>query len=126
MSLRGLGTDIVAVARIAALVERHGDRFLERCFRPGELAVVRERMPAAAHAALAARWAAKEAFIKALAGRGTGVVYRDIEVVRQPDGAPQLRLHGTAAAALAACGGGGVLVSLSHERDYAVATVVLL
>jgi holo-[acyl-carrier protein] synthase len=126
LSLQGLGTDIVAVARIAALVARHGDRFLDRCFRPGELQVLRERVPAAAHAALAARWAAKEAFIKALGGRGAGVVYRDIEVVRQPDGAPQLRLHGTAALALAACGASGALVSLSHERDYAVATVVLV
>jgi holo-[acyl-carrier protein] synthase len=126
LSLRGIGTDIVAVARIASLVERHGDRFLARCFRPGELAVLRERVPAAAHAALAARWAAKEAFVKALAGRGTGVVYRDIEVVRRPDGAPELRLHGSAAAALAAAGAGGTLVSLSHERDYAAATVVLL
>ncbi len=126
MSLRGLGTDIVAVARIAALVERHGDRFLARCFQPGERELLRERVPAAAHAALAARWAAKEAFVKALAGRGLGVVYRDIEVVRGPGGAPGLRLHGSAAAALAAAGASGTLVSLSHERDYAVATVVLL
>ncbi len=126
MSVRGLGTDIVAVARIAALVEHHGDRFLARCFRPGELAVLRERVPAAAHAALAARWAAKEAFVKALAGRGAGVVYRDIEVVRRPDGAPELRLHGAAAAALAAAGAGAALVSLSHEQEYAMATVVLV
>ncbi len=126
MSLRGLGTDIVAVGRIAALVERHGDRFLARCFRPGELALLGERVPAAAHAALAARWAAKEAFVKALGGRGAGVVYRDIEVVRRPDGAPELRLHGSAAAALVGIGATGTLVSLSHEREYAAATVVLL
>jgi holo-[acyl-carrier protein] synthase len=125
LSLHGLGTDIVAVARIAALADRYGDRFLHRCFRPGELAVLRERVPAAAYAALAARWAAKEAFIKALAGHGAGVVYRDIEVVRRPDGAPELRLHGSAAAALATAGASAALVSLSHEREYAVATVVL-
>lgn len=126
MSLRGLGTDIVAVARIAAVVERHGERFLARCYRPGELAVVRAREPAAAHAALAARWAAKEAFVKAVGPHGAGVVYRDIEVLRGDDGAPSLRLHATAAAALAAAGATATLISLSHEQEYAVATVVLL
>jgi len=126
LSLHGLGTDIVAVARIAALVDRYGDRFLTRCFRPREQALLDERVPAAAYAALAARWAAKEAFIKAVGARGAGVVYRDIEVVRRPDGAPELRLHGSAAAALAAAGARGTLVSLSHEGQYAVATVVLV
>lgn len=125
MSIRGIGTDIVAVARIAALLERHGDRFLARCFRAGEQAVLAERVPAAAHAALAARWAAKEAFVKAVGGAGAQVVYRDVEVVRRADGSPALRLHGSAAAALATTGATGALVSLSHERDYAVATVVL-
>jgi holo-[acyl-carrier protein] synthase len=126
LSLHGLGTDIVAVARIAALVDRYGDRFLARCFRPGEQALLDDRVPAAAHAALAARWAAKEAFIKAVGAHGAAVVYRDIEVVRRPDGAPELRLHGSATAALAAAGASGTLVSLSHERQYAVATVVLV
>jgi holo-[acyl-carrier protein] synthase len=126
LSIRGLGTDIVAVARIAALVERHGERFLARCFRPAEQSVLRERVPAAAHAALAARWAAKEAFVKAVGERGSPVVYRDVEVVRGPDGSPSLRLHGSAAAALAAAGARSTLVSLSHERDFAIATVVLL
>lgn len=126
MSLRGLGTDIVSVARIAAVVERHGERFLARCYRPGELAVVRDRVPAAAQAALAARWAAKEAFVKAVGPHGAGVVYRDVEVVRGDDGAPRLHLHGTAQAALAAAGAEGTLLSLSHEQEFAIATVVLV
>ncbi len=125
MSIRGLGTDIVSVARIGDLVARHGARFLDRCFRPREQAVL-ARPGAAGAAALAARWAAKEAFIKALGAHGRGVVYRDVEVVRAADGAPTLALHGSAARAFAAAGADRSLVTLSHERDHAVATVILV
>jgi holo-[acyl-carrier protein] synthase len=125
VSVLGLGTDIVEVARIARLVEDHGDRFLRRVYQPGEL-VVLERQPAAAAAALAARWAAKEACIKALGAAATGVGYRSIEVVREASGQPRLVLHGPAASALAELGGTDALVTLSHERDHAVATVLLL
>jgi len=120
----GLGTDIVEVARIADLAARHGDRFLDRCFRPAERALAAARGPAGA-AALAARWAAREAFLKALGGQVSGIPYRDIEVVRAAAGAPSLRLHGRAAEALAARGGRRVHLALSHERAFAVATVVI-
>lgn len=125
MGVRGLGTDIVRVDRIAALVARHGDRFLNRVYRPGELTVL-ERIGPAAAAALAARWAAKEAFLKALGPRATGIPYRDVEVVRGEGGAPRLALHGAAAGALADLGARGALVSLSHEGDHATATVILV
>lgn len=121
----GIGTDIVAVARIDALRRRHGERFLARCFRPEELAVAAARPGTAGAAALAARWAAKEAFRKALALPLLAFGWRDVEVVREADGRPRLRLHGRAAEALAAAGGTRVLVSLSHERDYAVAVVAI-
>jgi holo-[acyl-carrier protein] synthase len=124
LSVVGLGTDIVSIARIAALVERHGPRFLDRVFRPGEQAVL-ARVGTAAMAGLAARWAAKEAFVKALGPRATGVPYRDVEVVRGADGEPRLRLHGAAARALVAAGATAAHVSLSHERDHAIATVIL-
>ena len=122
--MKGLGVDIVSVSRIEAALARHGDRFLTRCFRPDEIALARGRGAAGA-ATLAARWAAKEAFVKAV-GAGAGVFgYRDVEVVS--DGAaPRLSLHGAAAAILAERGGADVMVSLSHERDVAVAVVVLL
>lgn len=120
----GVGTDVVEVGRIADLVTRHGARFLDRCFRPDEQALARRRGRGGA-AALAARWAAREAFLKALGGGLQGIPYRDIEVVRGPSGAPSLRLHGRAAAALAERGGRRVHVALSHERAYAVATVVI-
>ncbi|MDD5718569.1 MAG: holo-ACP synthase [Candidatus Krumholzibacteria bacterium] len=125
MSVLGLGTDIVCVERIAALVERHGARFLDRVFRPQEQRVL-QRVGRAASAGLAARWAAKEAFIKALGPHAAAVSYRDVEVVRGEAGQPLMRLHGTAAAALAALGGSQALVSLSHERDHATATVILI
>lgn len=120
----GVGVDIVAVARIAALLDHHGRRFVERCYLPAESDFCDARGPGRA-AAYAARWAAKESFMKAL-GRGTaGLRARDIEVVRRHDGSPALRLHRTAAAALAAAGGSRALVSLSHEREFAVAVVIV-
>ena len=124
MTIVGLGTDVVQVARIADLVARHGARFLDRIYRPGEQAVL-ARTGQAAAAALAARWAAKEAFIKALGPHAGAVPYRDVEVVRGPDGVPHLRLHGAAARALARAGASQALVSLSHERQVATATVIL-
>mgnify|MGYP001813554446 CR=1 FL=1 len=125
MGIRGLGTDIVRIQRIGDLVERHGARFLDRVFRPDEQAVL-ERAGKAAAAALAARWAAKEAFVKALGSRASAVPYRDVEVVRGPAGEPSLRLHGQAARALADLGAQEALVSMSHEQDHATATVILV
>lgn len=120
----GLGTDVVEVARIAGLAARYGDRFLERCFSRAERDLARRRGPGEA-AALAARWAAKEAFLKALGSDVRAIPYREVEVVRDPAGPVALRLHGRAAAALAAGGGRRVHLALSHERAYAVATVVI-
>ena len=125
MSVLGLGTDIVSVDRIAGLVEKHGRRFLDRVFSPEEQRVL-QREERAAAAALAARWAAKEAFVKALGDAARGVRYREVVVVRTAGGRPELRLHGAALAAMAAQGAAETLVSLSHERDHALATVVLL
>ncbi|MBD3221779.1 holo-[acyl-carrier-protein] synthase [bacterium] len=125
MSVLGLGTDIVRVARIADLVDRHGPRFLDRIYRPEEQAVLR-RHRAAAAAALAARWAAKEACIKALGIHASGVPYRDVEVVRRTSGQPELHLHGAARSALEALGARWTLVTMSHEHDHAIATVLLL
>jgi len=123
--MRGLGVDVVSVERIATALERHGDRFRDRCFRPGEIALARRRGAAGAQA-LAGRWAAKEAFVKAV-GAGAGVFgYRDVEVVSTGEGAPELKLHGAAAEALAAVGGERTMLSLSHERTTAVAVVVIL
>jgi holo-[acyl-carrier protein] synthase len=122
--MTGLGTDIVAVARIGDLVAGHGDRFLNRCFRPREIRLARERGPRG-NEVLASRWAAKEAFIKAMGSRASGIVYNDVEVVRQDNGAPVLLLHGSAERAFNAAGGGRIMLSLSHEDAYAVAVVMI-
>jgi holo-[acyl-carrier protein] synthase len=120
----GVGTDIVAVGRIAALLDRHRERFLRRCFRAGEAAAAARRDVAVAPA-LAARWAAKEAFLKALGLPLAAIPLREIEVVSDGAHAPGLRLHGRAAAALAEAGGRRVHLSLSHERDFAIAVVIV-
>ena len=122
--MRGIGVDLVSVDRIDRILERHGPRFLARCFRPAEL-------PAGGSGRvdfsglIAGRWAVKEACLKALGGDLSGVPYRDVEVLRGPAGEPVVVLHGQAAAALAAAGGGRILVSLSHERALAVGFVVI-
>lgn len=126
MSLRGIGTDLVAVGRVEALLGRHGSRFLARCFRPGEVAGDPDapaRRDLAAH--VAGRWAVKEACLKALGGNLRGIPYRDIEVRSAAGGGPEVVLHGRAAAALAGCGGRRILASISHERDLAVGFVVI-
>lgn len=120
----GLGTDIVAVARIEDLVRRYGSRFVDRCFREEEQEAGR-RPGAASAAELAARWAAKEAFLKALGRDVRRIPYRDVEVVSRLDGPVELRLHGRATAALAVAGGGRIHVALSHEHGMAAAAVVI-
>ena len=121
----GVGTDIVAVGRIARLLERHNQRFIQRVFRPDEIALADRRGPRRA-ATLAARWAAKEAFMKALGRPTAGIAARDIEVLRDGVGRPSLLLHGTAEAALAAAGGHGTRLSLSHEASFAIAVVIVI
>jgi holo-[acyl-carrier protein] synthase len=120
----GVGTDLVQVARVWAVLERKGDRALRRLFTPAEVARCRGgRSP---RESFAARFAAKEAFFKALGtGWGRGAAWAEVEVVSAPSGAPTLRLHGGAAALAAAAGVRRVHVSLTHTGDLAGAYVVL-
>nr|MEE4268483.1 holo-ACP synthase [Candidatus Krumholzibacteria bacterium] len=124
MSILGVGNDIVAIPRISDLLQDHGDRFLARCFTPREIAYIQSRGRGAA-ASAAARWAAKEAFLKALGQDVSAIPYQDIEVVRQEHGQVTLELHGKARAALTAAGAVAWHVALSHEREFAAATVIL-
>src|SRR5215831_15062781 len=92
----GTGVDITEVARIKAAVERFGERFLKRVFTPAEVQYCTSK--ANAEERLAARFAAKEAGMKAIGtGLRHGVTWQDVEVVRQPGGRPGLRLTGKAA-----------------------------
>ncbi len=110
-----VGIDLVLVSRIAESIATFGDRFVARVFTAGERAYA-ESSPELAPARFAARFAAKEAVKKAL--RLDGVDWRAIEVVREPDGAPAIVLHG------ALTHHGAVAVSLSHEGDHATAVAI--
>jgi holo-[acyl-carrier protein] synthase len=121
--LKGVGTDIVSVARMARSLAR-GPGFASEVFTSGERGSCEGRPHAAQH--YAARFAAKEAFLKAIgAGIFAGVSLQDIEVVRDAAGPPRLSLGPTAAAALRRLGASQLHLSLSHEPDYAIALVVL-
>ena len=115
-----VGVDIVELWRVKGVLERYGQAFLDRIYTPGEQAYCRGRIPQ-----LSARFAAKEAVMKAL-GTGTrGVGWRDIEVTRRRGRAPQIALHNRGRARAERIGMTQVAVSLSHSRDYAVASVVM-
>ena len=116
-----LGIDLIEVDRIAATLERFGDRFLARVFTPAELAIT-GRDPAR----LAGRFAAKEACSKAL---GTGIGspgWREIECLRDAQGKPWLRLHGAAADLARAFGWAEVALTITTTRHQALACVVAI
>jgi holo-[acyl-carrier protein] synthase len=115
------GVDIIEVSRIRQSIERHGERFLERIFTADERTYCGNRCPS-----LAARFAAKEAVAKAL-GTGIGyVAFREIEIVNDPQGRPEVVLHGSAAELARSLGLVTWAVSLSHTTDHAVASVVAM
>ena len=117
-----VGFDIVQISRIGESLERFGEAFTRRLFTDREISDVTEpqglNLPS-----LAARFAAKEAVIKALGLSEAGVGWRDMEVIRQPDGCCVLQLHGLAASKARAMGLSLWQLSLSHEGDYAGAVV---
>jgi holo-[acyl-carrier protein] synthase len=118
-----VGIDLVLVSRIAESLERFGDRFLLRIFTDEEIAYA-AAAPAQRAERLAARFAAKEATIKALRLQDRAIDWRDIEVCRTPAGFVELALRGGAAEAAAQCGASDLALSLSHEGDFATAVVV--
>ncbi len=119
----GVGIDIIEVERMRDSLERHGDRFLEHVFTPGEIAGAPAGLGRPAY--FAARWAAKEAAAKALGtGIGTGCGWQDIEIHKRPSGQPYLKLTGTGAATAATLAITSFHVSYSHERGNACAVVI--
>jgi len=120
----GTGVDIAEVARIREAVGRFGERFLKRVFTPDEVRYCTSK--ANTEERLAARFAAKEAAMKAIGtGLRHGVTWQDVEVVRQLGGRPGLRLSGKAAEFAAALGCQRIHLSLSHTEDQAIAYVIL-
>lgn len=119
--LVGVGIDLTPVDRIARLLGRYSGRFEEKVFTPGERAYCRGRAAAAEH--FAARFAAKEAALKAL-GVPSGLSWHELEVVSGPGGKPELALHGAAARAMAALGVVRLHLSLTHAGGQAAAVVI--
>lgn len=120
----GIGVDICNVQRIAQLRQRYGARFLDRIFTPVE----QERCGTgpACDERFAARFAAKEACMKALGvGWGPGIAFADIEVSTEDTGQPRLAMRGGAKQRADELGVRQVHVSLSHERDNAIAFIIL-
>lgn len=125
MGIVGLGIDLVAVHRVARLLDEHGERFLSRVFTQGEQQYASDARRYPEH--LAARFAAKEAAFKALGvGWSGGVAWTDVETLRLPSGQPVLRTTGAIADIARRKGVSDYLVSLSHTEDTAMACVLAL
>ncbi|HET6232437.1 MAG TPA: holo-ACP synthase [Longimicrobiaceae bacterium] len=119
-----IGADLASISRVAAMMERRGERALARLFTPAEA----RRCHASRHPpeSFAARFAAKEALFKALGtGWGRGGCWTDVEVVSAPSGAPSLVLSGEAARCAAERGVRRIHLTLTHTGDTAAAFVVL-
>lgn len=120
MPILGHGIDLTEVDRIDEMLAEHGDRFVQRCFTPREIADAGNGPRRVEH--LAARFAAKEAALKALAtGWAQGVGWTDVAVHRAESGKPELVVTGRAAAVAAERGITRWHVSLTHTKDHAVA-----
>ncbi len=120
----GTGIDISEVPRIAESIQRFGDRFLRRVFTEGEIKYCESKANRIER--YAARFAAKEAAMKALGtGWSHGVRWRDIEVSRQPGSRPTIKFHGKAAEFAAKLKAKNVALSLSHTPQQAIAQVIL-
>jgi holo-[acyl-carrier protein] synthase len=120
-----LGLDLTEIDRVAGVLERHGERFLARIFRPGEIRRAR-RHPRAFAEHVAGRFAAKEAAMKALGLGWRGLAFRDIEVGRDAHGKPLIAFHGRALERSRALDVLSAEVTITHGRDIAAAVVALL
>lgn len=124
----GIGTDVCDIRRVAATLERRGERFAAKVLGAHEIEVFRARrskLEARGAAYLATRFAAKEAFSKAIGmGMRMPMTWRDCEVIKAASGQPQIRLHGALAEWFAARGL-VAHVSVSDESDIATAFVVV-
>ena len=123
--IKGIGVDLAQIRRLRRVVERWDDRFLRRVFTEDEIAYCRRRRDPIPH--LAARFAAKEATLKALGtGLRMGIKWQELEVRRERGQAPMMVLSGRCRALAQAKGAGSVLLSLSHDGDYAMAQAMLI
>jgi holo-[acyl-carrier protein] synthase len=114
-----LGIDIIEITRIEEAVSRWGGRFLQRVYTDNEIRLYREQI-----SSLAARFAAKEAVVKALSPRNSVISLKEIEIINDPGGQPRAVLHGRARQRAQELGINNLDISLSHCREYAVACAI--
>jgi|SRR5580658_9386991 holo-[acyl-carrier protein] synthase len=120
----GIGTDLAEVPRIQKSIDRYGDRFLQRVYTEAEIAYATRKANAGER--FAARFAAKEAGMKALGtGLRMGITWKDFEVANEPSGRPGLRFHGAALEIATRMGVRRISLSLTHTSELAMAVVVL-
>ena len=114
-----IGIDIVEIARIERAIARGGEHFLHRVYTEPELRLYHKNP-----SSLAARFAGKEAIIKALGKSKKGISWRDIEILSDPDGKPLVYLQGKAREQADSLGLDNLAISLSHSKEYAIAFFV--
>src|SRR5438105_2515237 len=114
-----VGIDVIVISRVAKVLQKHPERFLQRIYTAEERAFCRGRVHE-----LAARFAAKEAVMKALGTGARGLAWREIEILPNRRGKPLVYLHGLAKKRAEKIGLRGVDVSLTHSRELAIASVV--
>jgi len=125
MKIAGIGVDLVNIPRMREVIGRWQERFLQRVFTEAEIAYCRGRRDPVPH--FAARFAAKEAGLKALGtGLRLGVSWRELEVRRERGQAPELVLSGRSKEIGRSRGGSRVLLALTHEGEYALAQAMLV
>ncbi len=121
----GIGTDITECLRIARMIERHGELFINRVYTPEEIQYCQQRAQSTQH--FTGRWAAKEAILKAMGtGWRRGISWRDVEIRNEPSGRPIVAVRGGAKEAVEQLGITELLVSISHCRTHATAFAVAL
>jgi len=118
----GVGIDVASIERMGAVLDRHGERMWTRLLTPIEQKALEHRRDRAT--ALAGRWAAKEAAVKAFVGRA-GALWHDFEVRRSASGAPEMFFQGRAAVTAQRLGVVRAFVSITHDAGVAAAVVVL-
>lgn len=127
MDIIGTGMDATEIDRVQAMIDRYGDRFLRRVYTEGEIAYCQRKRNSAE--SFAARFAAKEAAMKALGtGHTQGVIWKSVEVVRGAGGPPSLALHDAALRRMQWMGGTRAVLTLTHSGplNIALAHVLLL
>lgn len=122
----GVGVDLVEVERVRRMLAEKGTHVFDRLLTPDEAAYCRSRPDPTEHVAV--RLAAKEAVYKALQGseEARGIGWREIEVVREQDGRPQVTLHGLARRRAQELGAAQVMLSLSHTHEAAMAVAIVV